>query len=133
MTISQSFIKFLEAQGYGVFGQDLYLYRVPNSLKTKTNLFWVVPNSGSVIQKNKTNEKIKSHQFLVYYRSNSAREVDEKLSQLEETLNCMTCVQLEGYQTLDVSATQFSSDIDPDSENRMVGFIQVTIQTYKSC
>ena len=36
MTISQAFVKLLETKGYGVFGQNIFLYRVPNSLKTKT-------------------------------------------------------------------------------------------------
>lgn len=133
MTIAQSFIKFLETQGCGVFGQDLFLGRVPNSLNTNTKLFWVIPSGGSVIQKNKTNESIKSYQFLVYYRSNSAREVDEKLFQLEEILNCIACVQLENFEVVDISATQFATKQDLDSENRMVGFLQVRLQTYKSC
>lgn len=133
MTIAQSFIKFLEKQGCGVFGQDLFINRVPNSLKTKTNLFWVIPSGGSIIQKNKTKETIKSYQFLVYYRSNSAREVDETLFRLEEILNCIACVQLEAFEVVDISATQFSTKQDLDSENRMIGFLQVRIQTYKSC
>lgn len=133
MTIAQSFIKFLETQGCGVFGQDLYLSRVPDSKNANKKLFWVIPSGGSVIQTNKTNEKIKSYQFLIYFRSTSAQEVDETLFKLEETFNCLSCVKLEEYEVVSVDANQFASAPDLDSENRMVGFLQVQIQVYKSC
>lgn len=133
MTIAQSFVKYLEDQGYGTFGQDIFLYRVPNSLKTQTDLMWIIPSGGSPVSSNATGEKQKAYQMLVYYRSNSARQVDEALSLLENQLNCPSCVELEGFELVSIEATQFAADQDLDSENRMVGMIQVQLTVYKSC
>lgn len=133
MTIAQSFVRFLEEKGYGIFGQNIFLYRVPNSLKTNTDLLWVIPSGGSPISSNRTGELIKAYQFLVYMRSNSARQIDEGLTALEENLNCSQCVQLDGFELVSISTTQFPADQDLDTENRMVGFLQVQIQVYKRC
>lgn len=133
MTIARTFVKFLEDSGYGVFGENIYLYRVPNSLKTPTELMWVVPVGGQPTRVNKTGEKIKSYSFAIYFRSNSAEKVAEVLSDIEETLNCSGCVELEDYELVSMATTQFPASQDPDAENRMVGFLQAEIQVYKSC
>ncbi len=133
MTISQAFVKFIEKKGYGVFGQNIFLYRVPNSLKTQTELLWIIPSGGQPVATNKTGELIKEYQFLVYFRSNSAEKVDEVLSDIEEVLNCSSCVNLQGFELVSMKVTQFPADQDLDSENRMVGSLQATVQVYKSC
>lgn len=133
MTISESFIKLLEDKGCGIFGQNIFLYRVPNSLKTPTELFYVIPSGGSIISNSPTGDKIKMYQFLIYYRSNSAQRVDKVLSTLEEELNCAGCVQLEGFELINLETSMFPADQDADSENRMVGMIQVQVQVYKNC
>lgn len=133
MTISQAFVDLLIEKGYGIFGQNIFLYRVPNSLKTQTDLFWIVPSGGSKIATNKTGEAIKAYQFLIYYRSNSAKDVDLKLSQLEEELNCSGCVELKGFELVRLNVTQFPTDQDLDSENRMVGMLSVQLEVYKGC
>lgn len=133
MTISQSFVKFLEEKGYGIFGQNIYLYRVPNSKKTETEILWLIPTGGYPSAINKTPEMIKAYQFLIYYRSNSARKVDEVMNDLEQTLNCSSCINLEGFELVSIRATQLPADQDLDSENRMVGSINCQLEVYKSC
>lgn len=133
MTLSQSFVKFLEQKGYGIFGQNIYLYRVPNSKKTETEVLWVIPMGGYPASVNRTGEMIKSYQMTIYYRSNSARKVDEVLNDLEQTLNCSQCVDLEGFELVSIRATQLPADQDLDSENRMVGTISCQLEVYKSC
>lgn len=133
MTLSQSFVKFLETKGYGIFGQNIFLFRVPNSLKTQTELLWLIPTGGNPVSRNKTGEMIKSYQVLISLRSNSARKVDEVLNDLEEHLNCSSCVDLEGFELVDIRATQLPTDQDIDSENRMVGSIRCQLEVYKSC
>lgn len=132
-TLSQSFVKFLTNKGYGIPGQNIYLFRVPNSKKTETDILWLIPSGGSPIRRNRTGEMIKSYQILIYYRSNSAKKVDEVLNDLETTLNCSQCVNLEGFELVDIRVTQLPVDQDLDSENRMVGSINVQLQVYKSC
>lgn len=133
MTIAKAFVEFLEEKGFGTFGQNIFLYRVPNSLKTNTDLFWVIPSGGYKTSTNKTGEAIKAYQFLIYFRSIKAQKVDEVLSGMEEMLNCLSCVKLEGFELVDMSATQFPVDQDLDAENRMVGMIQVQLSVYKGC
>ena len=133
MTLSQSFVKFLEEKGYGISGQNIYMYRVPNSKKTETEVLWLIPTGGFPSQVNKTGEMMKTYQFLINFRSNSARKVDEVLNDLEQTLNCSNCVSLEGFELVEIRATQLPADQDLDSENRMVGMINCQITVYKSC
>lgn len=133
MTISQSFVQFLQEQGYGILGQNIYLYRVPNSFKAESEVLWVVPSGGNVVGRNRTGELIKAYQFLVYYRSVNTRKVDEALADLESVLNCSECVKLEGFELVQINTTQFPVDQDLDAENRMVGLLRVQLEVYKSC
>ena len=133
MTIARAFVDFLEKQGFGVFGQNSYLYRVPNSVMAESEVFWVIPSGGNIVGRNKTGELIKAYQFLVYYRSASAEKIDKGLSALEEQLNCSQCVNLEGFELVQVNTTQFPVDQDLDAENRMVGMFRVQLEVYKSC
>lgn len=133
MTLSQSFVKFLENKGYGIFGQNIYLYRVPNSKKTETEVLWLIPTGGYPSLVNRTGELIKTYQILIYFRSNNARKVDTVLNDLEQTLNCSQCVDLEGFELVGIRATQLPADQDLDSENRMVGSINCQLEVYKSC
>ena len=133
MTLAYAFMRMLESKGYGILGQNLYLYRVPNSLKTETETLWVIPTGGIPSRVNKTGEMIKTYQMQIYYRSKSARKVDEALNDLENTLNCLKCIQLEGFELVGIRATQLPADRDTDSEDRMVGTVSCEIQVYKSC
>lgn len=133
MTLTESFARFIENQGYGTLGQNIYLFRVPNSKKTETELLWLIPSGGTPVSRNRTGEIIKSYQVLIYFRSNSAQKVDVVLNDLEETLNCSQCVNLEGFELVDLRASQLPIDQDLDSENRMVGSINCQLQVYKSC
>lgn len=133
MTLSETFARFIEKQGYGTLGQNIYLFRVPNSLKTETDTLWIIPSGGTPVSRNRTGEVIKSYQLLIYFRSNSAKKVDEVLNDLEALLNCSACVELEGFEVVDIRATQLPIDQDLDSENRMLGSISCQIQVYKSC
>lgn len=133
MTISRAFVKFLEDKGYGVFGQNIYLYRVPNSKKTEVELFYIIPSGGSVVSTNKTGESIRLYQMLVYFRSRKAERVDEVLSALADTLSCSSCVELEGFELVGIQATQFPTDQDTDAEDRMIGMVQCQLTAYKSC
>ena len=133
MTLTESFARFIEKQGYGTLGQNIYLWRVPNSKKTETELLWLIPSGGTLVSRNRTGEQIKAYQVLIYFRSNQAEKVDKVLNDLEAMLNCSQCVNLEGFELVDIRATQLPIDQDLDSENRMVGSINCQLQVYKSC
>ena len=131
MTVTEAFIEWLEAQGVATFGQDLYLRRVPDSPKTPSSLYWIVPSGGFPLGQNRTGEMIKQYSYQINYRSKSAKEVENKLFELEEMLNCQSCIALEGYEVLDVEVTSFADDGDIDDEDREIGLLQVNIKTYK--
>lgn len=133
MTMIQSFAKLLQNKGYGIPGQNIFLFRVPNSKKTETEVLWLIPTGGTPMNRNRTGELIKSYQVLIYFRSESARRVDTVLNELESMLNCAQCVSLEGFELVDIRATQLPTDQDLDTENRMVGSISCQLQIYKSC
>lgn len=133
MTMIQSFAKLLQDKGYGIPGQNIFLFRVPNSKKTETEVLWLIPTGGTPMNRNRTGELIKSYQVLIYFRSESARRVDTVLNELESMLNCAQCVSLEGFELVDIWATQLPTDQDLDTENRMVGSISCQLQIYKSC
>lgn len=131
MTITESFIQWLEDEGVATFGQDLYLRRVPDSPKTPSSVYWIIPSGGFVIGKNKTGEMIKQYSYIINYRAVKAKEVEEKLYALEDLLNCQDCIELEGYQVLNVEVSVFPDDGDIDDEDRETGLLQINIQTYK--
>lgn len=133
MTISKAFVDLLQKKGYGVFGENIYLYRVPSSLKTPVELLWVIPSGGYPTQSSITGSAIKTYNFIVRFRSRDAKKVDEVMNDLEAMLNCASCVELEGYDLVGIRATQYPTDDDLDSEDRMIGSISVEVQVYKSC
>lgn len=133
MTFANSFIKFMEKQGFGMFGQTLFYNRVPNSLKTDTDLFWIIPSGGRPVRRNISSEQIKAYNVLIYYRSMHAKKVDEVLSKVEKMFNCLSCINLEDFETISISANQYATSIDLDAENRNYGFVSVEIQVYSKC
>ena len=130
-TITESFINWLESEGVATFGQDLYLRRVPDSQKTPSSLYWIIPSGGFPLGRNKTGEMIKQYSFLINYRSTRAKDVERKLFKLEELLSCQSCIVLEGFQVLEVEVNVFPADGDIDDEDREVGLLQLNIKTYK--
>ena len=133
MTVGVSLVKFLERKGYGVSGQNIFLFEVPNSLKTETEVLWIVTSGGQTVNRNRTGELIKNYQFYVYFRSTKAKRVDEVLDAMEKLFNCSSCVELEGYELVSLSANQYPTMQDPDSENRRFGFISIQMEVYEKC
>jgi hypothetical protein len=128
-TVSEAFIKWLEDENIGTFDTDIYLNQVP--LKAPDTCYWIITSGGDVIQKLRTGEKVKQYFILVNYRSPKGKLVEKNLFKLEELLNCAECITLEGFEVLEVEATQFPSDSDLDDETRRVGLLQANIKIYK--
>ena len=128
-TVSESYINFLESQGIASFGTDLFLNQAP--YESENALYWVITSGGNVIQKLKTGEKVKQYFVSTYYRSTIGKDVERNLFKLEELLNDSNCVELDGFELVEIEATQFASDSDLDNEERRVGFVQASIQIYQ--
>lgn len=128
-TVSESFIKWLEDNNVAAFGSDLYLSQVP--LDAPNRCYWVLTNGGSPISSNRTGEKVKQYFVSVYHRSTKAKEVERNLFALENLINSPGCLQLEGFEVIEIEASTYPTDVDLDNEQLRVGMLQVNIQIYK--
>lgn len=128
-TVGESFVKFLETQGKGTFGDNLYLGELPLSAPDKSWL--VVVSGGNPDLVTADGGMIKLYTFNIYYRSLSGKEIERELFSLEESLNCSTCVNLDGFETIYSRATQFAQDIDLENEQRRIGLLQAQVRLFK--
>lgn len=131
MTVAQALLKWLEDNGFGTRGTDLFIGSIPKE-KNRINGWWIVGGGGTPNIRAETGEKGKQYIFSVFYRNTDSSDVDEKLQLLEETANNKECHELEGYETLDMEATGFQSDQDLDAEDRTVGVVEITVTIYQS-
>ena len=128
-TVGEAFIKFLQDKGYGTFGVDLFLGELP--LEAPDEAWLVVVGGGNPEVVTLDGSMLKLYTFNVYRRSLAGKEIERRLFSLEETLNCASCVSLEGFETIYTRATQFAQDIDLENENRRIGLIQAQVRLFK--
>lgn len=133
MNISQSFAEFLETVTGATLGQDLFIGQAPSSNKVQSAIWWIVASGGGRDVNNVTGEAIKSYTIDILYRSRNYQSVYDEMQSLETALNCDSCVQLEGFETLDVKAQILYIDDDLDAEDRKVGVLQANITVYQTC
>ena len=131
MTIKRSFAQWMEDNGFGTFGTDLFIGTVPFEKKKKA-AWWILGGGGSPSIRAQTGEKMKQYILTVFYRNTDSEDVDEKLQLLEETANNKECHQIPEYETVDMEATGFQSDQDLDGEDRTIGSVEVTVTVYQS-
>lgn len=128
-TVGEAFIKFLEEEGIGTFNTDLYLGMLP--IDAPDEAWLVVVAGGSPELVTADGGMMKLYTFSVYRRSLAGKEIERSLFSLEEKLNCSTCVNLEGFETIYSRATQFAQDMDLENENRRIGLLQAQVRLYK--
>jgi len=128
-TVGEAFIKFLEDNNIGTFNTDLYLGMLP--IDAPDEAWLVVVAGGSPELVTADGGMMKIYTFSIYRRSLAGKEIERSLFSLEEKLNCSTCVNLDGFETIYSRATQFAQDIDLENENRRVGLLQAQIRLYK--
>ncbi len=130
MNITKAFTTYMESEGFGTFGGDLFIGGAP--LEAPASCWWVVSSGGAPELKNSTGEMLKAYVLGVYYRDTDTEQVYEKLQQLEELINSIVCVQLDSYETVNMEALGFPADQDLDAEDRTVGLLQVTVVIHQS-
>jgi hypothetical protein len=128
-TVGEAFVKFLEDKGIGAFGIDLFLGELPQT--APDNSWLVVVGGGSPEVVTLDGGMIKLYTFNIYHRSLAGKEIERELFSLEEDLNCATCVNLSGFETIYTRATNFAQDIDLENENRRIGLLQAQIRLFK--
>lgn len=128
-TVGEAFRDFLVELGVGVFGEDLFLGEMP--LDAPDNAWLITVGGGNPEVVTLDGAMMKLYSFNIYYRSISGKDIERKLFSLEETLNCATCVNLVGFETIYSRATQFAQDIDFENENRRIGMLQAQVRLFK--
>lgn len=134
MNIASSFAEYMESTDVATIGQDLYIARAPSSNTENVdgdpipqNIWWLVANGGF------KRGKLDVYSLNIYYRDRNALCVYDKLQQLSDAITCAGCLELTGFEVVEVETTGFHSDQDIDNEERTVGLLQVEITTYKEC
>lgn len=130
MTVAKALAQWMETNGFGVVGTNLYIGAVPQ--KAPKASWWILGAGGTPVIRPETGEKGKAYIFNVFYRNTDSEDVDERLQALEEKANSKMCPELPPYDCLSVEATGFQSDNDLDAEDRTVGTVQLTITIYQS-
>ena len=128
-TVGEAFVKFLEDKNVGTFGTDLFLGQLP--LDAQDEAWLVIVAGGSPDLVTADGGMVKVYTFNIYRRSLAGKEIERQLFSLEETLNCTTCVNLDGFETIYSRATQFAQDIDLENENRRIGLLQAQVRLFK--
>lgn len=128
-TVGEAFVKYLQDKGIGTFGDNLFMGELP--LKAPDNSWLVVVSGGSPDLVTADGSMIKLYTFNIYHRSLAGKEIERDLFNLEEALNCTTCVNLEGFETIYSRATNFAQDIDLENANRRIGLLQAQIRLFK--
>lgn len=133
MNLIESFTNLLETLTGTTLGQDLFIGQAPSSNKVQDDIWWVIGRGGAVTQTSVTSERTKERIIEVYFRSRDYKTIYDTMQTVEEELNCVNCVSLEGYTVLDVVATPLFVDDDLDSEDRKLGLMQVNVTTFQEC
>lgn len=128
-TVGEAFVKFLESKEIATFGENLFMGEMP--LEAPDDSWLVVVSGGSPDLVTADGGMIKLYTFNIFHRSLAGKEIERSLFSLEETLNCGSCVNLEGFETIYSRATQFSQDQDLENENRRIGLLQAQVRLFK--
>lgn len=129
--LAKDFAQYLEDGGFGTIGVDLYVGDVPLDTDYPDGVMWVTLNGGFISKKNVTGESVKVQSVGVYYRGFSYEDVYNTVQNIEETINSDGCTQLDNFSVLDMNVTTFPIDQDLDSEDRKVGYLEVSLTLYK--
>lgn len=129
MNLARSFVNYMEANSFGVFGDDLFIGGAP--LNAPDSSWWVLLSGGTNEAKYTTGEKIKDYSLNVFYRSTSTSDVYDTLKDFEDFLT-NGCPTLEDYEVIEISTLIYPTDLDLDNEERTVGLMEVSIRVYSS-
>lgn len=128
-TVGEAFIKFLEDKNVGTFNENLFLGELP--LDAPDQAWLVVVSGGNPELITADGGMIKVYTINIYHRALAGKEIERNLFSLEEDMNCTTCVNLEGFETIYSRATQFAQDIDLENQNRRIGLLQAQVRLFK--
>lgn len=130
MNIAKAFVEYMEDLGLGAFGTDIFIGAAP--LDGPDPCWWILTAGGASEPQADTGERLKSYTLSIFYRNTDQEDVYDQIQEFEEEINSKHCTQLDGYETVDMTATSFPTDQDIDNEERTVALIQVALRVYQS-
>lgn len=133
VTPLDSFIKWLETSQSLTFGQDLFAGGAPSTNENSNPVTWVVMSGGGDNLTFITGEKHQIFGFDIYHRNASFRDAQRFSYKLVSDLTCANCVQLDGFDTIEIAAASTPVDNDRDSEDRKVVLVQSTAILVNNC
>lgn len=128
-TVGEAFAKFLEEKIPAIRGENLFLGELP--VKAPDEAWLVVVSGGNPELVTADGGMIKIYTFNIYRRSLAGKVIERDLFSLEESLNCTTCVNLDGFETIYSRATNFAQDIDLENTKRRIGLLQAQVRLFK--
>lgn len=128
-TVGEAFIAFLETKISATFGVNLFLGEL--DISAPDSAWLVVVGGGNPEMVTLDGGMIKMYTFNIYRRSLAGKGIERELFSLEEALNCATCVNLDGFETIYSRATNFAQDTDLENENRRIGLLQAQVRLFK--
>lgn len=107
---------------------NAFMHALPTTNQTGDQpVLWLVANDAFVSRQFASRSKLKEYSFLINYREVRARNVDLKVLEIEQAINHTSCFMLPSYQVMQMQATSFGADRDPDAEKFTRGSIAVTL------
>lgn len=129
-TLSLELFNYLFKEIFISEGKRYYLYALPDTKETDTDVFWLVPNSENISHRNVTREPRYLDTFTLYYRSNDKVDADRHISRVKEIINSLKCFSLPHYKVLDIEATSISVNNDLDAEKAKRASLIINLTTY---
>ena len=111
-------------------GEDYYLYALPDSKNTTPNVYWMVPGTETLIQKNASGEARYLDTFTINCRSQSSFDADRGISKAKEIINNIKCISLPHYEVVYIEATMVRVDNDLDVEGAKRASLTINLRTY---
>lgn len=128
-TTSEIFIDWMNKNGLGVFGSDIFLNQIPK--EANDSAYWIVTSGGDVTQKLVTGESVQLFNVAVNYRSRSGDDVEKRLHAVSRVINNRATFELSGVEIFSAEASM-PEDNDIDAENRKQGSFVVRLEIYVS-
>ena len=84
-TLSQELFNFLFKDIFISNGKEYYLYALPDTKASDVDVFWMIPNSENMSERNFTREPRYLDTFTLNYRSTDKADADIQISRVKET------------------------------------------------
>ncbi len=117
-------------------GVDAFENRLPSTIQTgqDASVMWLIGNDNFVVRQFASKTKEKEYSLMIYYRAIRAETVNQKVLEMEQVINHLSCFDLPSYRVKSIQASSFNANQDADLENFWRGVVTVrvnVIDTYK--